>query len=217
MSIDSYNSLITAATEWLARDQDTTLILRLPDLITLTEAKLNRELFVRQMESRSTTTIDISTDEPEFVSLPSDFQSMRRIRLSSVTGKPCLEFKSGRQMDEYRAGVANVSGQPGYFSIMGSEIELAPTPDANYTIEMVYRANIQPLNVDNGSNWLLQQAPDLYLYGVLLEASPYIQKDSRIQTWLLGFTTALDGLNRLGTVSAFNAGPIRMQVSGNTP
>lgn len=217
MAIDSYENLITAATEWLARDQDATLISRIPDFITLAEAKFNRELFVRQMEVRSTTPIDITTDEPEFISLPGDFQSMRRIRLSSVSGKPCLEFKSGTQMDQYRFGTANVAGQPRYFSVLGSEIELVPTPDQNYTLEMVYRANLTPLNVDNSSNWLLQQAPDLYLYGVLLEAMPYIQKDERIQTWLLGFTTALDGLNRLGLTSTFNAGPMRMSVAGFTP
>lgn len=217
MSITAYSNLISAATEWLAREQDTTLILRIPDFITLAEAKFNRELFVRQMETRSTTTIDITTSEPEFISLPTDFQSMRRVRLSSVTGKPCLEFKSGAQIDSYRYSNGNVSGQPRYFSVMGSEIELAPTPDANYTIEMVYRRTIQPLNVDNITNWLLSAAPDLYLYAVLLESAPYIKEDARIQTWGLGFKTALDGLNQIGMVSAFNAGPLRMQVSGNTP
>lgn len=217
MAIASYSQLIVAGTEWLARDQDTTLINRLPDLITLAEAKFNRELFVRQMEVRATAAVDITTDEPEFISLPTDFQSMRRIRLSSVSGKPRLEFKTGAQIDDYRSGSGNSAGQPRYFSILGSEIELAPTSDANYTIEMVYRATIQPLNVDNTSNWLLTMAPDLYLYGMLLEAMPYIQKDSRIQTWLLGFTSALDGLNRLGLTSTFNAGPMRMQTAGATP
>lgn len=217
MSIASYDQLVAAATEWLAREQDATLIARIPDFITLAEAKFNRELFVRQMEARSTTDVDISSDEPEFISLPSDFQSMRRIRVSSVTGKPSLEFKSGQQMDQYRSGISNTADQPRYFSILGSEIELAPTPDQNYTLEMVYRANVPPLNVDNTSNWLLLLAPDLYLYGILLESARYIKEDARIQTWGLGFTTALDGLNRLALTSTFNAGPMRMQTAGATP
>lgn len=217
MAIASYSQLITAATEWLARDQDTFLINRLPDFITLFEAKANRKLFVRQMETRSTAAIDTLSDEPEFISLPSDFQSMRRIRLSSVSGKPKLDFKNGTQLDEYRQSIGNAASQPVFFTIIGSEIELAPTPDANYTLEMVYRNKLTPLNVDNASNWLLQEAPDLYLYGVLLEASPYIGKDSRIQTWGLGYTTAIDDLNDLSKTASFNAGPIRMQVSGATP
>ena len=35
--------------------------------------------------------------------------------------------------------------QPRYFTVFGDEIEFAPTPDAAYTIEMVYRQNIPPL------------------------------------------------------------------------
>ncbi len=214
--ITDYTTLQAGVTEWLARDQDTTLIARIPTFIQFAEAKLNRELFVRQMEQRSTTATDITASEPEFISLPTDFQSMRRVRITSVTGKPHLDFKSGVQIDEYRTSRGNATGQPGFFTVFGSEMELAPTPDANYTLEMIYRKNIPALS-SNSTNWLLTLAPDVYLYGSLLESAPYIKEDSRIQTWALGFTTALDGLNRLGLTSTFNSGPLTMRVSGVTP
>lgn len=214
--ITTYTELQTAVTEWLARDQDTTLIARIPTLIQLAEAKFNRTLFVRQMEQRSYALTDPVASEPEFIALPSDFQSMRRIRISSVNGKPMLSFKSQQQMDEYRFSRGNTTGQPQFFSIFGTELELAPTPDAAYTVEMVYRQNI-PALASNSTNWLLTLAPDLYLYGALLEASPYLKEDDRIQVWGAGFQSARDGLNDLGNVSAFNAGPITMRPSGVTP
>ena len=214
--ITTYATLQSAVTEWLARDQDTTLIARIPTFIQLAEAKFNRELFVRQMESRATAMVDTTSDEPEFISLPSDFQSMRRVRLSSVTGKPCLSFKSGTQMDEYRYTTSDVTGQPRYFTIFGTEMELAPTPDDAYTLEMIYRQNIPPL-ATNDPNWLLSLAPDLYLYGALLESAPYIKEDGRIQTWSVGMASALAGLNNLGLTSTFNAGPMQMRISGVTP
>jgi len=214
--ITDYTSLQTAVTEYLARDNDTTLAARIPTFIQLFEAKMNRSLFVRQMETRSTATIDHTATDPEFILLPSDFQSMRRVRLSSVSGKPHLDFKSGTQLDEYRFSIGNVSNQPLFFTIMGLEMEIAPTPEQNYTVEMVYRSNIPPLS-SNSSNWLLTLAPDLYLYGALLEAAPYMKEDDRIQTWALGLTTALDGLNKLGTTAAFNAGPLVMKSSSQTP
>lgn len=215
-TISTYTDLQTAMTEWLARDQDATLTARQPTFIQFFEAQMNRALFVRQMEQRSTATVNTSSTEPEFISLPTDFQSMRRMRLSSVTGKPCLEFKSGTQMDEFRGRNANVSGQPQFFTVMGTEIELAPTPDTAFTIEMVYRKNV-PALASNPTNWLLTLAPDLYLYGSLLHSAPYIKEDGRIQTWGLGFSNALDALNGLNTTSAFNAGPMHMTVSGVTP
>lgn len=214
--ITDYTSLQTAVTEYLARDQDTFLIARIPTFIQLTEAKLNRDLFVRQMEQRSTALIDTTESEPEFIALPADFQSMRRIRLSSVTGKPRLEFMSGSQMDDYRAIIGDSQDQPKFFTIFGSEIELCPQPDSDYTVEMVYRQNIPSL-ATNSTNWMLTLAPDIYLYGALLESAPYIKEDGRIQTWGLGFTTALSDLNNLGLTSTFNAGPMTVRITGVTP
>lgn len=211
--ITDYSSLQLAVTEYLARDHDVTLIARIPTFIQLAEAKFNRQLFVRQMEQRATALIDLGSNEPEFISLPSDFQSMRRVRLSSVTGKPCLEFRSGTQMDEYRFATSDVAAQPRYFTVFGSELELAPTPDAAYTIEMVYRQNV-PALASTDSNWLLRMAPDLYLYAALLESAPYIKEDARIQTWGLGLMSALADLNNLGLTSTFNAGPMTVRVSG---
>jgi len=214
--ISTYTDLQTAMTEWLARDQDATLIARIPTFVQFFEAQANRSLFVPQMEQRSTTTLDTTEDEPEFIALPSDFQSMRRIRLSSATGKPRLEFLPGASMDEYRRMIGDSAGQPVYFTIFGSEIELAPTPDSDYTVEMVYRRNI-PALASNSTNWLLSLAPDLYLYGSLLHTAPYIKEDGRLQTWSAGYQSAMDALNNLGLTATFNSGPLVMRPSGPTP
>lgn len=213
MALTTYTELRAAVADYLARSDLTNAIV---DFITLAEAKLNGELRCRQMETRSTTTVDTTDDEPEFISLPSDFQTMRRIRLSSVTGKPRLEFLNGAQADEYRYGSGNTSGQPQYFTIMGGELELLPTPDADYTVEMVYRAKLLPL-ASNSTNWLLTLAPDAYLYGALMEAAPYMNNDARIPTWATGFANAIDRLNRAAMDQSYNAGPIAMRMSGATP
>lgn len=213
MAITTYTNLQTSIEDWLERAD---LVTRIPDLIALAEVKFNRLLFVPQMEGRSVTSVDTGSTDPEFISLPVDFQSMRRIRLSSVSGKPSLEFKSGAQMDDYRARTGNVTGQPRYFTVMGAEIELNPTPDSNYTLEMVYRKTIPPL-ASNTNNWLLLMAPDLYMYGSLCEAAPFLSDDPRLAVWMASFSAALDSLNKLAITSAFNAGPMRMTVSGATP
>lgn len=216
-TITDYASLVTTVTEYLARDQDMTLIARIPTFIQLFEAKMNRTLLHPLMETRSTTTVDTGSNEPEFISLPSDFQTMRRVRLSSVTGKPRLDFKTQTQLDDYRYSIDNVTEQPVYFTIMGNEMELAPTPNEDYTLEMVYRAKIPALGASNTSNWLLLLAPDLYLYGALLESAPYIKEDARLQTWGLGLSTALEDLNNHGFRQSFDSGPGAISLPGVTP
>lgn len=217
MSLASYSDLVTAVAEWLAREQDATLIARIPDFIALCEAKLNRELQHPRMETRSTAMFAMTNDEPQFISLPTDFQSMRRIRLTSISGKPQVEYKSQVQLDEYRTSIGDVRGKPCYFTVFGNEIEFAPSPDQAYTIEMVYRAYIPALTASKTTNWLLTLAPDLYLYGALLESAPYIKEDGRIQVWATGFSTCLDSLNQHGRNLQFGAQPLIISVSGYTP
>jgi hypothetical protein len=217
MAINTYATLVSAVTEYLARDQDATLVARIPDFISLAEAKFNRVLLHPKMEVRSTATVDTGSTDPEFISLPSDFQTMRRIRLSGVTGKPRLQFMSQTQLEDYRYSIDNVTDQPVYFAIVGDELELAPTPNEDYTLEMVYRANIPALTSSNTTNWLLTLAPDLYLYGTLLESAPYMKEDERIGVWSAGVQTAIDQLNSHGERQSANSGPSDITLPGVVP
>ena len=218
MAVTTYTNLVTAVTEYLARDQDTTLTARIPDFITLCEAKLNRLLMHPRMEKRSTTTVDTTDDEPEFVTLPSDFQTMRRVRLSGVTGKPRLEFMAQSQLEDYRYSIDNVTGQPIYYTIVGDEMELAPTPGEDYTLEMVYRANLAALSGSNATNWLIELAPDVYLYGTLLEAAAYTRGfDDMLPVWSSAFTSTIDQLGTHGHRQGSDAGPSTVWLPGVTP
>ena len=214
MAISTYAEILTAVANWLARDD---LTARIPEFITLAEAKFNRELRCNQMEARSTATVDTTSDEPEFISLPGDFQTMRRLRLSGVAGKPQLSMVSQQQANQLRYGFNNTAGQPAWFTIVGDELELIPTPSEDYEIEMVYRAFIPALADDNTSNWLLSLAPDAYLYGALLEAAPYMKDDGRISVWALGFTNAIDSLNRLSNEQSQMSSPMAVVLEGPAP
>lgn len=218
MAINTYATLVSAITEYLARDQDATLTARIPDFITLAEAKFNRILFMPQMETRDTLTVDTGATSPELLDLPTDFQSFRRNpRLSGVTGKPALEFLTGTQMDDLRFARDDTTGQPLYYSVGGSQIELLPTPNDDYDVEIVYRAKISALTSTNTTNWLLTLAPDLYLYGALMEAAPYTKNQTWLPVWVSGFTTALDALTSLGDRQAFDSGPSTLVLPGPVP
>ena len=41
-----------------------------------------------------------------------------------------------------------------------------------------------------GAGWLLLDAPDVYLYGTLIQSAPYLQDDARTQTWAALYAAA---------------------------
>ena len=72
---------------------------------------------------------------------------------------------------------------------------IAPTPDAEYPFEILYY-EIPPLLDDVvQTNWLTEYAPQLLLYGSLLEATPFLKNDERIPVWQSMYDRAAAMLN----------------------
>ena len=72
---------------------------------------------------------------------------------------------------------------------------IAPTPDADYPFEILYY-ELPPLLDDVvQTNWLTEYAPQLLLYGTLLEATPFLKNDERINVWQSMYDRAAAMLN----------------------
>jgi hypothetical protein len=66
---------------------------------------------------------------------------------------------------------------------VGGQIRVVSSPDTTYTTELIYYSKLSKLSASVSSNWLLSASPDIYLYGSLLQAAPYLQDDARIPVW----------------------------------
>ena len=214
MSISNYSELKTAVANWMDR---TDLDARIPEFIALAEAKYNRDLNCIQMDKRSVATVNLSSSEPQYIALPDDFNVMKRLRITSVQGRPILSYRNPTQLAEFIMSRADATGQPVYFTVFGPEMELAPIPDQAYTLEMTYKRDLPALSDTQTTNWLLTQAPDAYLYGALLESEPFLKNDARLPMWTAARSFVVDQLNRQSQDNMFGASPIQMTVSGYTP
>ena len=71
----------------------------------------------------------------------------------------------------------------------------SPTPDTAYPMEILYY-ELPPLLDDTiQTNWLTEYAPQLLLYGTLLEATPFLKNDERISVWQQMYDRAAAMLN----------------------
>jgi len=174
MALDTYSGLKTTIADYLNRDDLTSVI---PSFITLAEAKFNRKLRVRQMVKRANATLDT-----QYFAFPSDFLQAKEFQLNTnpIT---YLQYVTQNQGDYGSATQFVSAGKPQFYTIIGTQIQVIPTPDTGYTGELTYYGKIPVLSDSNTSNWLLAYAPDLYLYGALLEASPYLKDDERLAVW----------------------------------
>ena len=73
---------------------------------------------------------------------------------------------------------------------------VAPTPDQDYTFEVLYYERVQPLDSSNQTNWFTTYAPQALLYGSLLQAMPFLKNDSRIQMWQAQYDAIMQTLKQ---------------------
>ena len=130
MAISNYSELQTAVANWLDRDD---LAARIPEFIALCEARFNRSLRIRAME-----TLDISVDTvggTSTVALPTGYVQMRDISLitSPITQ---LQYLTPEIMNRLNAG--SLTGKPETYTIIANNILFGPTPDSAYDISMLY-------------------------------------------------------------------------------
>ena len=186
MALSTFTELKDAIADWLDRSDLTD---RIPDFITLAEARLNRDLRIRPMEVRSTMT---TTADQRYFNLPGGYLQMRNIQLNTNPITP-LEYITPEMLDRLYGG--DTTGKPRAYTLIGDEIQLAPIPDSTYTLEMAFYEKFTALGDGTSgtvtSNWLTTNAPDVLLYGALLEAEPFIKNDERIALWINAFNSAI--------------------------
>jgi hypothetical protein len=184
MALSTYSELKTSVADWLNRSDLTSAI---PDFISLAEAQVERRLRTRQMILRATATID-----SEYSAVPADFLEARSLKLQTNPVTP-VGFETIDSLDQLSTQYTS-AGKPQFFSIVGGQIRTVPIADSSYTAELVYYAKLSKLSNSNTTNWLLTAAPDIYLYGALMQAAPYLKDDARIATWSQMYLIALQDL-----------------------
>ena len=203
MAITTYSELKTAVANWLGRADLTD---RDAECIALAEARIYQQAAKRGgiigMEKSTTVTITAST---ETATVPSDFIKAIAFRLDQTHP---LDQQSLPQLQL----VSDTPDVPRFFAVAGGtspKFYFRPIPDGNYTATLVYVAKFPALSVSNTSNWLLENAPNAYLYGACIEAAGYVRDTALAEAAHALFNEALDGLLGLTRQYRFSEPPTR--------
>lgn len=195
-TITNYATLQSAIADYLNRQDLTSQI---PMFIQFAEADMNTRLRCREMVVRATT-----TNDAEYVRLPLDY--LEAINLQIVGGKSPLRYVTLDQAEQIK--FAQIYQWVNNYSLMNGAIELIPAPTTDVEIEMVYYGKITSLSDSATTNWLLTKAPDVYLYGALVHAAPFLLDDQRIQTFNSFYSSRIESLNAESQSSLHSGSPL---------
>lgn len=177
MSISNYAELQTAIGNYLHRSG---LASQIPDFITLAEAKLNRQLRLRAMEQVATGAVAAT------VAVPSRFAEVISMRITNSGDTAQISYSPSSRITGDDAATA-------HYSIIGDNFYFDPV-DTGATYSLHYYQKFAALSA--GVNWLITNAPDIYLYASLMESAPYIKEDTRIPVWAQLLSAGIEDLRR---------------------
>jgi hypothetical protein len=147
-------------------------------------------------------------------SLPTGFVQMKEFHLSTDPLTP-LAYITPEMMTRLWAGSAQA--KPEVFTIIADNVRLGPGPDAVYTTSMLYYKTFTALSDSATTNDMLTNNPDVYLYGTLLEAEPFIMNDQRIQVWLGAFDRAVASIQNQDNKDRHSGSNMRVMSASGTP
>ena len=203
--ITSYSTLQTAISDYLARSDLTTW---LPNFTQNWEERFMREPDNWGSWMEKALSVAISSG---VAAVPSDYLGIKIAYISGQNSAPLKRISLDQMYQRFPR--ANTSGgTPAYIARNATNFEFGPN-NASGTLVGTYWAKPTAIRsyttggADAIAHFLIVNAPDLCLYGSLLEAEPFIKNDARLQVWGNLYKVALDGYRFRMQAEDFSGSP----------
>lgn len=203
MPLTTYTELQAAVGDWLNRGDMGAVI---PTFISLAESYFDKNLRTREM--LTTVTIDAVDGAAP---LPADMAELLTVR-SLTRDNTRLEFLPPREA----IGAEEIDrARPlAFYTLVGGDLRLVPRQAGSEQIQIDYYARVPRLGAGQISNWLLVRAPEIYLYGALVQSAPYLKDDARVPVWADLLQRGLDDLRVDNERAEYGGSNLRVRTRG---
>ena len=183
----TYDSLVLNIQQFMERN-DPDFVAQIPNLIALAESNIAAELKTYMQ------LIVVETTLAENQSILNKPARWRKTISMKINGKPVM-LRSQDYVAQYQFESEN--NVPLYYAEYDfNNWNFAPEPDQEYPVEIIYYAEIQPLDSTNQQNLWTAIAPQAMLYGALVQAQGYLKALDKLPMWKGYYTEALAALKK---------------------
>ena len=169
--------------------------------------RLNRDLSSQWMESSYNYTI---VDPSAVINLASIIPDFNRMRLVTVQGYDSLVVVALNEFKKEK--ICNSDTQPRVYCINKMELMIWPLPAVDDIIEIDYYAKVPALSSSQDTNTFSTKHPDALLYAALLEATPFLTEDERLETWATFYTGIRESINVTADRATKGSTPLKREI-----
>ena len=186
----TYDSLVDDIESYLERTDQATLE-KIPTFIMLAEQQIATQ--IKFLGNLTVTTSSMTQSDP-IIQKPARWRKTVSFNVTVAGKRQPVLLRKYEYIREYWPDPTQ-TGVPRYFCDYDYDHWLiGPTPDDDYSFEVLYYERVQPLDSSNQTNWFTQYAPQALLYGSLLQAMPFLKNDERIPMWRSEYDIAMSSL-----------------------
>lgn len=171
-------------TNLIAYLHSTAVTSRIPVFIALAESFMFRELDIKELQTSA-----VLTTTGEYAALPVDFGSLSRVTLDRDGVVSTLDYQASP--DAYTATIS----RPSLYALEAGQLRVFGA-GTGQQVTLYYTPKIEPLSDTNTTNWLLENAPDLYLYTSALEGAKYLRDEVQASNLAQLVPTLLEAVRR---------------------
>jgi hypothetical protein len=188
----TYDELVTNIRNYTEVDSNVFSNAVINTFITMAENRILRDIdldvFKLEVAANMTT-------GNEFLSTPSDILTHRYLMITSSGTQIFLDFRDTSFMKEYWPD-SSVTGIPKYYSVWDQNtFYVAPTPNADFAVELGYIYRPAQLSASNTTTWTSTNAPEALLYACLIQAYSYTKGPlEMLQYFENSYKQAIQGL-----------------------
>lgn len=182
---------------------------QIPSLINFAERRISRDLKIQGFQTVVVTSLQTGV---AVLPKPDRWRETISVNIGTGTGNNTRVQIFSRAYEYLRSYWPNDTqvAQPVFYADYNyTNWIIAPTPDANYPIEILYYELPVLLDENTQTNWLTQYAPNLLLYATLLEATPFLKNDERIPVWQTMYASAAQALQGEDLSKILDRGAVR--------
>lgn len=170
---------LTTKIQQFCETTETTFVANIPTFIRASEERILNTADLPALRKTSTRSIASGI---KYVGLPTDFISAFSVAITPASG--VTSYIENKDINYIREAYPNstTQGVPTVYALFDdTNMLIAPTADATYTLELNYFAKPASL-VDNASGtWLATNYNAALLYGALVNANAYLKGEQDIQ------------------------------------
>ena len=168
----TFTTLKTAIQDYV-QSSESTFVSQLPRFIINSEERILKEVELDDFRKNVTGS---ATQSSKYLTKPTDFLAPFSLSVVNSSENEFLLYKHVSFIQDYNPN-PSTTGAPKYYGDWDEDtFVLAPTPDANYTMELHYFYRPQSITAsDDGTSWLGTNAELALMYASLVEAYTFMK------------------------------------------